>query len=170
MQSPAQNKRRFIFPALVAAALVIFGLYNLYFSSVSKHWPNTIGIITKSSVVVSSGRGHFWQAYLRYQYQVNEVQHSCDTYRFGGGSYFSRHSAEIVVAQYVPGDQVKVFYDPNNPSRAVLAPGMNFAGWLASIFFVSWLAALVYFLKKLFTTSNRADTSFENAKNTTLPV
>ena len=167
MHSSGKNTKQFYFPALVAGGFVVFGLYNLYFSNVSKHWPNTIGIVTNSGAVLSS-KGN-WKVYVRYEYQINGVQHSCDTYRFGGSSYFSRHSAENIAAQYSPGDQVKVFYDPNSPNRAVLATGMNPAGWLACIFFLSWLIAFVYFVKQIFTAPASTNTSFEDAKNTSFP-
>lgn len=169
MQFPDRNKRRPYFYALLAAGFVVIGLYDLYFSNVSKSWPSTMGIIAASNVSVPS-KHDLWGVYVRYEFVVNGVQHSSHTYRFGGSPHFSQHAAEIVVAQYVPGDPVKVFYDPNNPDRAVLAPGIDSDNWQDFICCICGLIGFAYCIKKLSVISNRSDTSVENAKNTQIPV
>lgn len=153
----------------MAVLLATIGLYDLYFSIVSTNWPTASGEITESRVTPPSSHRN-WELHVKYEFMVSGIEHQGDVYRFGGGSFFSQRAAETVAAQYIPDDPVKVFYDPDNPDRAVLVPGIDSDNWWDFAYCIGGLIGFVYCVKKLLVKSNRSDTSFENAKNTSLPV
>lgn len=100
-------------------------------------WPSTMGTITNSYIDWRSSSESGQTAYpvIQYSYQVGGQTYQSSKYAPGpeiGGT-----GANKVVARYPAGAQVMVFYDPQNPSDAVLerkAPAM----WLF------WLLLVVF--------------------------
>jgi len=100
-------------------------------------WPSTMGTITNSYIDWRSSSESGQTAYpvIQYSYQVSGQTYQSSKYAPGpeiGGT-----GANKVVARYPAGAQVMVFYDPQNPSDAVLerkAP----AQWLM------WLLLIVF--------------------------
>jgi hypothetical protein len=66
----------------------------------------------------------FYTADIKYAYTVQGVEYRSDVVVIGGHSY----GANATVKRYPLGKKVSVSYDPDNPGRAVLEPGVFFYG------------------------------------------
>ena len=111
---------------------ILLGIILYTRSKVAKasSWPSTMGTVTFSTVERrSSGDGTTNYPVVHYTYQVmgqmlqgSKVMPGPET----GGT-----GAEKVVNRYPAGAQVMVYYDPDNPSDAVLERSMpGFIKWL----------------------------------------
>lgn len=99
-------------------------------------WPSTMGVVQMSTIESrSSDDGYTDYPVVQYSYQVSGQTHQ--SMKLAPGPEVGGTGARKVVAKYPPGAQVMVFYNPQNPSEAVLerkAP----AQWLM------WLLLIVF--------------------------
>ncbi len=120
----------------------VFGVFLLFFgfflvdsardlrkANDSLRWPSTSGqILSPGTKTVShwSGRhGDYGSSeqevrVVRYSYTVDGAEYSGERISYGGGAY---ENAKNAVAKYRAGYTVKVYYNPSDPSEAVLEPG-----------------------------------------------
>lgn len=91
----------------------------------SRDWPSTSGTIESAAVAMRSEGNERKQfaARIRYAYAVDGRSFSGERVSFESGPSANRGLAEAIVARYAPGSNVRVFYDPLQPERAVLEPG-----------------------------------------------
>lgn len=124
--------------------LLLLALYAMIFTyrktAAAKQWPSTIGIVFASSVErrPTHRRRYANYAIVRYSYQVGERTYQ--NAKVSLGSAASGLAAKRVVARYPVGAQVMVFYNPQDPSEAVLERknSMQLAAlWLTLIIVVS---------------------------------
>jgi hypothetical protein len=66
---------------------------------------------------------------VTYEYRVGEDIYAGTRIRYQRGWDLTK--ARIAVYRYHSGEKVVVFYDPQNPGRAVLEPGARTSNWLA---------------------------------------
>lgn len=94
----------------------------------SKSWPQVQGSITRSEVVSSRGTDGktMYSADVEYVFQVDGREYQSDKVEATTGviSSSSSSDADEIVSRYPAGQSVAVFYDPNQPSSAVLTPGV----------------------------------------------
>jgi hypothetical protein len=99
-------------------------------------WPSTMGVVQMSTIEQrSSDDGYTDYPVVQYSYQVGGQ--SYQSMKLAPGPEVGGSGARGVVAKYPVGAQVMVFYNPQNPSEAVLerkAPAM----WLM------WLLLIVF--------------------------
>ncbi len=106
----------------------------------SQTWPAVMGIVSASSVETSystDSDGISSTAYypsVTYQYDVLGHQYRSDRvsfgFRVGSGN---RAQAQAVADRYIAGNQIRVYYNPNNPGEAVLertSQSSNIAKWI----------------------------------------
>ena len=103
--------------------LLVLVLYIMIFTyrktAAVKQWPSTMGIVFKTAVERRLSRRHYVNyAIVKYSYQVGERTYQ--NAKVSLGSAASGKDAKRVVARYPVGAQVMVFYNPQNPSEAVL--------------------------------------------------
>jgi hypothetical protein len=77
-------------------------------------------------------------ARVKYAYRVNDKDYSSQRIAWGGGSVSSlRSEAEKILAQYPVGSTVRVHYNPQKLSEAVLDPsstgGLSVMWWMAVV-------------------------------------
>ena len=104
-----------------------FGLPSLKYAYLSKSWPMTSGIITKSEVDswMKDGKTQYG-AVIKYTYQLEGNEHI--SYNIGVNSSSSNSNmsaAKKLVQEYPVGKTVDVFYDPELPDSAALIPGVR---------------------------------------------
>lgn len=122
-QQPAEQqvrKRRFSTATVlfvIGAGLLLYGANTLATAWRSSSWPTTEGIITYSSL-----RGHSASG-LWYEYHVQGTRYLAAHYRVGGNATPFSSVAKAASERFPEGRAVKVYYNPNDPSEAVLEPG-----------------------------------------------
>lgn len=98
----------------------------------ASNWPSTTGTVTFSTVEwrrSSDNNGSSAYPVIQYTYQV--MGQLLQGRKIAPGPEVGGSGANKVVARYPAGTQVTVYYDPNNPSDAVLERGMPaYIKWL----------------------------------------
>jgi hypothetical protein len=133
----------------LAAGIIIFVLFilNVVFLGIIfftrrkmaavSQWPSTMGTVMMSTIELrsSSEGGSTEYPVVQYSYQVSEQGYQ--GMKIAPGPEIGGSGARKVVERYQPGSQVMVFYNPQNPSDAVLekkAPAL-WLFWLLLIIF-----------------------------------
>lgn len=124
---------------LFVAAMIWVGAVNtipivdeIRYGMASRDWPATVGTVESSWLEVRQGRSYRRIPHVTYRYALGgDVRHAK---RVGASSQHQR--AEALVAEWRPGTQVQVYYDPETGMPA-LVRGYNGSAWL-------WLALMVF--------------------------
>ena len=105
----------------------------------SAHWPTVTGTITESSVAEHVSRDKDDNVEIRYVpqiaygYRVGGREYHAATIKWGFSQLYVDHEGpQKTLAKYPKGSSVPVFYDPADPSNAVLEPG-NRSGTLVPL-------------------------------------
>lgn len=139
----------------LAAFMLVMGLALRRQVDAAQGWPTTVGIIETVQVesflsnermrhqsetdgFISMHRYRYFRPDIVYRYQVNKIDYRGSRISLGGRLYATFDAfARRRVARYTPGEQVTVYYDPDNPAMAVLEP-RAYGGW------VVWSLALLF--------------------------
>jgi hypothetical protein len=136
--------------------LLISSVLSFQEAKESENWPTTTGVIVDTWV-----EKHVWRnnegtkvyteityiPYLEYSYVVHDKTYSCQRVNFGSHEwvYESSDMAYKKLSRYPIGAEVDVYYDPAEPSKAVLVreiSGGTFMIVMGVLFtavpFVSW--------------------------------
>lgn len=128
------------------ALLALFALAMTLIAAKARRWPVVDGLIQEAYVdefrgqisgVSRNSYRDLAQSVFNYTYVYNGVTYTSD--KLSAGTKITASTTTIAkreVAPYRPGDTVKVYVNPNNPSEAVLDPGARYV-W------VIWVAAAV---------------------------
>jgi hypothetical protein len=110
----------------------------------SKDWANTVGTIIESRIEVQKdSEGQTDHPIVAYEYTVNGQLFRSQQIDFGGeGS--GGTGAKSLVKKYPSGKSVTVYYNPNNPSEAVLERSAVGAMLMFGLGLVILIAVLVY--------------------------
>ena len=110
---------------LIGALLLIVGIVNQRKAQTSQGWPTVPGRITSSKLVThmdsddDGSSSIMYEPAVDYVYVIAGQQYIGRRVSFGANRFDQRH-AEQILQRYVQGATVNVYYDPNNPSEAVL--------------------------------------------------
>lgn len=93
-------------------------------------WPTVRGRVSMSELEEGPPSGRImpvarYRPTITYSYLVNGREWSAHCVFVGDDAYTSTHVARARVRKYAPGTAVEVRYDPADPSRAVLEPGVS---------------------------------------------
>ena len=136
----------FVLLILNAIFLTIIFFMRRKMAAVSQ-WPSTMGVVQMSTIDRrSSDDGYTDYPVVQYGYQVNGQ--SYQSMKLAPGPEVGGTGARKVVAKYPAGAQVMVFYNPQNPSDAVLerkAPA-QWLMWLLLIIFDCTLCGVIPFV------------------------
>lgn len=125
----------FLVFAGLAAAILCHAVFYLFGSLGALGWPSVEGTITKSELAFteSSSNSSSTAAYadVLYTYEVDGQRYSgsdidCEVWMA------SEDTARSQVSEYEKGP-VQVYYDPDEPSEAVLAPGIPWRSLVLSV-------------------------------------
>ncbi|CAN5429313.1 hypothetical protein BH10PLA2_BH10PLA2_33050 [soil metagenome] len=107
---------------LVGAVALLLGGRNAWLAQECLTWPSISGVIVASEI---EAHDEMTAAKIRYEYVVEGKILEGRAVSFGDvGSSDSSH-AQAIVKKYPVGTQVSIFYEPSNPTRSVLEPGLN---------------------------------------------
>ncbi len=100
----------------------------------ARHWPTAKGRIITSKVDEYRTRSRIRVARLcldiDYLYMVNGVIYEGHRVNVGWACFGSEASVKEKLARYPAGKEVMVHYDPKDPSRALLEPGLDWSIFL----------------------------------------
>jgi len=104
-----------------------------------RRWPSTLGTVMTSRLETrSTSDGYTDYPFVQYSYQIGEQTYQ--GMKLAPGPEVGGTGAGKVVAKYPAGAQVMIFYNPQNPSEAVLetkAPGLWIMWLLLTVFDVT---------------------------------
>jgi hypothetical protein len=112
---------------LVGLGIGAVMVLNLIRGRRSRHWPIVPGVVLDSQVnsYTDDEGTRMYGVAITYRYEVDGYEFSGNRRTFGEFNSNNRGRAERIVAQYLPGSDVQVYYDPDDPTKAVLEPGTN---------------------------------------------
>ena len=136
---------------LVFAGIGLFalvrGIVHYRTGKASASWPSAEGQVVVAMVdmrVSTDSDGMTSRRYtprVVYNYTLNGQQFSSDQVHIGSKSNYASHARAASKLAYQAGQQVNVFYNPENPSQAVLEPGSTRGAWgtllIGIVFFVA---------------------------------
>jgi hypothetical protein len=149
---------------LAFLVLFVFGFY--YFVGVtirgfaSNSWSQTQGVVVSTSIQRTSRvrGGICFNAVITYEYNIKGQTYGSNFYdpRLETKCFRKRPDAAEFVARFGVGSRMPVYYDPKQPSLAVMKPGLRpithvFFGLMAAIF----LLLIVVFGYGVWTTLNK---------------
>lgn len=132
---------RGILPFLAGGAVVWNELQNLRFGMASRGWPSTTGQVVERGVDPGAEAIRADSSLrLVYRYTVRGADY--DSLRI---DYIGRYGGDSTkvgsgLLHYTLGQPVSVYYDPQDPARAVLEPGITRANWIRLVLGTALLA------------------------------
>jgi hypothetical protein len=138
--------RRFAVVMIVAGLTVLgWGAIELKRAHVSSTWPSTTATVIRASVREQDQRqenetGASYYPTIQYAYSALGEHFIGERIAFGGVAAGSLSQARQILDQYPTGKLVTVYYDPNDPSAAVLKAGYRLPAYLAAAVGLVFLA------------------------------
>jgi len=113
----------------VGSILLILGINLLWKGIRSKNWPKVKGTIRRSEVDVfhtldEEGASQDFSADIYYEYAVEGQSYGGTTVKLNYGEIKGRGDSSRAIDKYPQGSTVDVYYDPEDPNRAALEPGI----------------------------------------------
>jgi hypothetical protein len=122
----------------IGGVTICWAAYNLWFGAASKAWPSVPGVVEASKVTwcgTTKNSIHTeFTAIIRYRYTVHNQMLTGSRISYGDSISTSRSEAHAIVGRYPPERPVTVYYQPGNPARCVLEPGMQLGNWIFFLF------------------------------------
>jgi hypothetical protein len=111
--------------AIIAVGLFLSAGYgrDIYFGWKSKHWPRTQGRVIEWGMDTGANPSSSDNsAIVGYEYEVGGMRYASRRIDYAGrGAGFD---VTRILRRYSEGENVGVSYDPSNPARALLEPGI----------------------------------------------
>jgi hypothetical protein len=139
---------------IVAIVLIFLAIRSGRKASVSKSWPATTGKILAAGIEPrrshsDGGTSTSYYPVVQYEYTVNGQRYLGNRITFGMDvGYGWTGMAQRQIANYAPGANVAVFYDPSEPGNAVLERTGGTSSkilWVVAIFILVILAITMAF-------------------------
>jgi hypothetical protein len=137
----------------VGIAITAFGVYRLRIVRASAKWPTVTATVVSSDVEtrhrsgdatgMRTERGFEYLPRIAYEYSVDGVRHQSDRITFDDLRFDNHITAKAIADRYASGSEVSVYYDPEQPGRAVLEPGLSWTAYLLPAFGVVLMLSTV---------------------------
>ena len=141
--------------ALVLGCLIIFWGYTMYGAGEeSSEWPYVQGKIVKSKIEGWQVNFDFYKnAAIEYEYTIGEAKFK--SARISYGNLIAASEAKRrVLAKYPDGKDVRVYYNPQNMSQAVLEPGVPITVFIIPIIGIIVVTISLSFLGYVYSQRN----------------
>jgi hypothetical protein len=119
---------------LTGVGITLYGVRQIYGGYQSRSWPTVDGVVTASGVqrmfdpasAASDDDTPDWThtARVEYRYTVGSGEFTASRVEMNDAGTSNASRAAALAKQYPAGAKVTVYYDPGDPSRAVLQPGI----------------------------------------------
>ena len=135
------------------AIWVTLSLGNCFYLCLqSSRWPRLPVQIVSSAINTGiSNVGRWWTPNVEFEYAVDGKTYRSTSVRYFMPAFYQQAEARAVQAEYPQGSEAKAAYDPANPRRSVLEPGVPTGLWARTIipgFLWSLCACILYEVKK----------------------
>lgn len=128
---------------LLGVVAVVDYARRLYLGRASRNWISTSGKVVRSRPVrVRRRYGGYTIANLAYEYSVHNVVYTGKAIGFREPLDSAAEDGDRLADRYPKGKAIRVWYDPERPTRAVLQPGTSrqsisvLLGWV--VFTLFW--------------------------------
>ncbi|MCI5125353.1 MAG: DUF3592 domain-containing protein [Candidatus Electrothrix sp. AR5] len=138
IQEFIKNAKKVIAIILVSGTMIglglgafVIGAKDIINAHSSKGWPTINGTVIRSKVFISeqttsrtnqtSQIDDYYSPDVAYRYIVDGAMLKGDNIRYG--LVTNKAAAEKIVQQYPEGNEVEIYYHPDNPEESVLQPG-----------------------------------------------
>ncbi len=107
---------------------------NFYFSVASANWPRATARVVSSGVYATgAGAGATFSPQVKYEFETAGKSYQSNNIRYLLRTFYNADSATEVQSSYPVGRMVSVAYDPEDPSRSVLEPGVPQGMWMQAL-------------------------------------
>ncbi len=136
----------------IGVVIAVRGVGTVIEAFRSIDWPLTEGSVTASGVdmkndAIDTGRRTRALRYspaVSYSYDVDGTTYSSDLLGFIRVWTDDESGAHGIARRYPVGQTITVYYDPGDPSRAVLDPGVSLNSMLSLLFGLAWIAIMTF--------------------------
>lgn len=138
--------------AVMLLVLLPLGFEPIWESVRAGSWPQVDGVIKTSDVktTYTSKGGARSTVVVSYQYEVSSATYTGRRICVMGHSNKTFENVNDIAARYPVDAKVKVYYDPRDPTAAVLVPGTSGLIWLAVLIAVAMWINLANFTRLTF--------------------
>lgn len=131
--------------------LISTGVNKLRLNQQSVSWPVVTGTVLHASITSDLDEDHEmrYRPIVRYEYTIGNKSHTNDNIGFRSGDYRDEEEAQQVIAPYIKGKPVSVYYQSDKPDRSVLQPGgSSGAAWfiVPGVFLMALAGSMLCFL------------------------
>ena len=136
---------------VIGLIFVFVGYYVVKGAKKVEKWPATKGVVVDSKVVShldSESNQTMFAPAITYRFKVEGKEYTSSDYGFMNMSYNNPRKAEDIVKKYPVGKEITVYYNPENPYKAVLVKNSSFFIYIPQILgglFTVIGAALLFF-------------------------
>lgn len=118
----------------VGVAMVLYAAYGLRTARLTADWPRAEGVVTRADLLREQFGGSEGmtgeKADIRYTYTVLGAQYSGEVVAVGTKNWYTNTGrAARFIETYPVGTHVLLAYDPRQPTRSVLEPGVSKYAW-----------------------------------------
>lgn len=109
----------------IACGLILAGRLSIRRASDSENWPAVEGMVVESSVAASRDQGRQrFRPVVRYHYEIDGQRYEGNRIQWDASEGHRKYTrARRMLDRYRSGSRVKVHYDPQRPTSAVLQTG-----------------------------------------------
>lgn len=148
MEKPTKKQLILVFGffMLLAAGWFVFSVYGDVKAVQNLFWPSADGTVISGEVAIVHSTKGASKPIIRYSYSVDGKEYESDRYSSTvarGSSFWAKE----VVDQHPAGSAIKVYYNPENPSKSVLDRGFQKDDLVMTFLSLGILAMLGYVLK-----------------------
>ncbi|MDC0710864.1 DUF3592 domain-containing protein [Stigmatella sp. ncwal1] len=120
--------------AAVGTVLLVVGLKEVWRASRTRRWPTAPGKVISTEELQhlrrappeeGGGTRLLYEALVHYEYTVGRVLIGSTRVRVSPTATSSEARSQAILARYPPGQEIRVFYNPGDPTESVLDPGAH---------------------------------------------
>ncbi len=129
---------------IVGIVFVSVGYYLQKEAKKVEKWPSVKGVVVESKVVShldSESNQTMYAPAITYRFKVGNKEFTSSSYGFMNVSYSDSSKAEKIVKAYPAGKEVTVYYNPENPYKAVLNKKSSFLVYIPQI--LGWVFVVI---------------------------
>jgi len=142
-------------------AALVYGISEIKEGLAAKNWPTSEGKIISSGTrwqnMSTSGGSSTLIAEVVYEYRVNDRLFQGDRISMGQFGSKDADHAKQEAAQYPENSLVTVYFDPDDPSKALLEPGWGWISLISLLVGLSVLIAAIFLLRQGFRKKTRRE-------------